>query len=65
MENRKKSKNKTFRQHCEFNDCNCKMFIGEKGNRCKFCQHGDVWHHIISQEKREKKLKECLDDYPS
>lgn len=70
MENLKKNKTKNTkkRQHCQFNTCNCPLYIGEKDSRCEFCGHGDVWHKLAyskSYFQKEDKFKDCLDECPN
>jgi len=48
MKDRKK--NKTKRLKCEFNECECTLYIGKKDGRCECCKHGDVWHKLGSPQ---------------
>lgn len=34
------------RFHCEFNNCNCTMFKLFCSEKCKYCNHGEVWHSL-------------------
>ena len=32
------------RYQCEFNNCRCNIYCHVKGDICKNCRHGKVWH---------------------
>ena len=34
------------RFHCEFKNCNCVKFTLFCNGRCKYCNHGKVWHSL-------------------
>lgn len=32
------------RYQCEFNNCSCGLYSHSRGDTCKVCRHGKVWH---------------------
>ena len=43
----KYNKSKPKRLRCEFNNCECKKYVGKRYGQCKTCNHGDVWHKLV------------------
>ena len=65
---KKNKKDNKKRQKCEFNNCECTLYIGEKDGRCDFCSHGDIWHKLRYTTvyfKKEPTTSKDLNDYPN
>lgn len=45
------------RFHCEFKDCNCYKFEIFCSGKCKFCNHGKIWHSLNEKPPKTNKTQ--------
>ena len=49
--------NMNRRYQCEFNNCSCGLYSHSRGDTCKVCRHGKVWHSSKEKPPNDKYLQ--------